>query len=425
MTTGQPGLQGNIPVEILHIDTAGSREFFARCEADNAEKSLCQGLIKDLFVLCVTEAGGELGVWAGDGGCAFFRIDSGSGNCIAAAEAFLARLPQLAHQTHTTLGRRISLQDARRAFRIKAHLGIVHFGDGGAATAAGRSDQFDDFLKFERKWAITTNEFYVTGHLYKELNGSQRALFDHVRGEEQHGSLNSALYHLHRRAELHDTEKRFLKEGFDHREMTAAEWEYILKQLLSYRVNVAARNSITKGLIESAAQHTPLSRDTFVGLTLEALHQYLKIERDPADFELALWRPVGTPANSLKISAVYPRVSTLPNREVPLDDLRYKAARAFKTLTPVVVPSVDAARMKGEWVEFDVANGRPRSLMQSTMQIPIYRKVYLGEDVFEKQPRAVLSINSDRPNLFMQHEAQNWVEDLVGFLANLALGEHL
>jgi hypothetical protein len=38
---------------------------------------------------------------------------------------------------------------------------------------------------------------------------------------------------------------------------------------------------------------------------------------------------------------------------------------------------------------------------------------------------AVLSVDSNKPDLFMKEELDLWIEDFVGFLANLALAEQL
>lgn len=411
---------GTHSVEILHVDTKGSRDFFESCEASPIEKAHCQTLARDYFSTCCQNAGGVMDHWAGDGGFAFFQPSKDGSGCVAAACEFLNNLPWLTQQTATTLGDRF---DAHRSFRVKGHFGLVHFGESGANVTAGASDQLDDFLFHERQWAPVPDEFYITDQLRAQLSRADKDLFELVRPPQTHGRLTSALHRLHTRKATLASPFTIIKDGY--REMTSVEWDHLLRQVHSQKLSVAARNKITEGLTTMLAENKGVvDHNAVASLTLQSLFHFLKVDRKPHDFRLALWRRVDNPADHLEKTLVYPQEPG-PARVISLKDVQYQVVRAFLTKNTIITPSVDAARVRGDWVDFSPLNMDANFLLQSAMQVPVYRNVEVYPGHFHRQPKAVLSITSNKPGLFVQDMLQTWVDDLAGFMANLCLSEHL
>ena len=107
------------------------------------------------------------------------------------------------------------------------------------------------------------------------------------------------------------------------------------------------------------------------------------------------------------------------------NDVRFQIVKSFLSCAPVVTPCVNEARIMGEWFDFDESQADPARGLQSTIQFPIYRNkftsgAYAGREVF-----GALSIDTDKPEFFVQEEVDLWTEDFTGFLVNLALAEHI
>ncbi len=398
-------LDGVRPAEILLIDTVESRDFFARLGVSSVEKADCQTLLLDAFSTSCQNAGGILGSWAGDGGFALFSAERDSGNAIRAARNFISNIPWLNQQTKRALGDRVSPDDAQRRFRIAAHFGLVNFN--AQQTATSSSSQLDDFIKYERHWAPVSDELFITEQLRDQLQGPQKEIFERFRNRETHGTLTSALY-------------RMPLGG-----LTSAEQRHLVRHIYSQKLNIAARDSITVGLIEQAANGS-IGRDELSSLTIRTLYNYLTVDRKPHRFQLTLWRRLLDPATNLTIglerAMSYPSTSVAA-RTVSLDQSQYQVVRAFLTGSPIATPSVNAARLQGDWADFDLTDGRVDML--SSLQVPIYRVRPQVGGFSQRDMRGILSIDSDKPDLFVEQEVGFWLDELTGFLANLALAEHL
>ena len=82
------------PVEILHIDTAGSQAFFDKFEVNASEKCDCQKILFDLFSECCQQHGGYVASnWQGDGGHAFSLRLQQIGRAIQAAKISSQNIP--------------------------------------------------------------------------------------------------------------------------------------------------------------------------------------------------------------------------------------------------------------------------------------------------------------------------------------------
>ena len=63
--------------------------------------------------------------------------------------------------------------------------------------------------------------------------------------------------------------------------------------------------------------------------------------------------------------------------------------------------------------------------LHSAIQLPIYRPINRVGDVVIKETLGVLSVDTDKPDFFLTEEVDLWTEDFRGYLANLALAEHI
>jgi hypothetical protein len=63
-------------IEILFIDTAGSRKLYQSAKLNSAEKAKAQGFLKEQFREACAKHNGKIHSWYGDGGFAFFSSSS-------------------------------------------------------------------------------------------------------------------------------------------------------------------------------------------------------------------------------------------------------------------------------------------------------------------------------------------------------------
>lgn len=423
-TIVQEGLQ---PVEILHIDTQGSQEFFTELGVNDSEKCDCQRILFELFSLCCQQYGGYVAAnWAGDGGHAFFPATHKSGQLIQAAKEFLSKVPVLAQQTATTLGRRIDPQDAQRKFRIKGHFGLVRI-TADAKFDAASAAVLDAFLKNERELAPVPDELFITDQLYQQLGSAEKSRFKLHRACRQYGSLVTGLYRLESQPTNH-ARSLLLQVAQAPAQITESEWDYLVKQIRGQAMNVIARNSITVGLTRHVANLANGSIDFRImeKLAMRALYNYLKAMYPQRQFHLALWKQTAIDGiEYLKKTAIYPTTPKMIERQVRTDEITNQAVIAFVSCAPAVTQCVAESRISGDWLDFDATQEAPIRGLQSAIQLPIYRpKNRVGETII-KETLGVLSVDTDKPDFFLVEEVDLWTEDFRGYLANLALAEHI
>jgi hypothetical protein len=124
-----------------------------------------------------------------------------------------------------------------------------------------------------------------------------------------------------------------------------------------------------------------------------------------------------------KVECRYPEDERQHNsrRSVAAARQEFQVCRAFNLVTPIATPSVVGARNEGTWLDFDHGQCARSRDLASALQIPVYyidnegRKVVVG----------VLSLDSDKPDMFLVEETPLWQDDMVGFLVNIALAERL
>ena len=419
--------EGLQPVEILHIDTENSQKFFTKLDVNQSEKCDCEKLLFDLFSQCCQTHNGYVAAnWAGDGGHAFFPASQESGNSIHAAKEFMSKLQILAEQTATTLGRRATSILAKRRFRIKAHFGLVRITADGKFDSASSSD-FDAFLKHEKELAPIVDELFITDQLKSQLGSPEKSLFSEFRKVGSYGALTSALYRLQTKPT--NNARSIFEPGRRPQDLTEGEWGHLLNHIKCQRMNVAARNFITIGLIKSISD--PQSRGqiqdaVLTNVTIRALFNYLKVAYQPHSFRVAVWRPFTQNGSTLlKKFAHHPVGRGDKSREVDVSDIRYNVARTFNSCIPIVTPSVSEARLKGDWIDFEDSQQEPERGLNSAIQLPVYRTKNKRGDYVEKESLGVLSVDSDKPDFFLMEELDIWLEDFIGYLANLALAEHI
>lgn len=416
----ESGLQA---VEILHIDTVDSQEFFQKARANPAEKSACQKLLFDAFSSCCRLEGGFTAKnWAGDGGHAFFPARDASGRSVRAARRFINDLPNLTQQTATALGRGTRPELASRRFRIKAHFGLVNLTADGRFDS-GHSAHFDAFLKHEKRLAPIPNELFITDQLLEQLGAVERDMFKEYRKAESYGALQTGLHRLS--AIISNHGRNVLAVELQPSDITPAEWRYLRSELRAQRMNTAARNSITIGLMHEIAEspHSGVQSEALTRLTIRALYRYLKAIYPEQRFKVTFWR---VSDQSLVKIATYPGGRSMTQRTVTLSDRQYAVTRAYRSRSPVVTESVNESRLTNEWIDFDESQREPARGLESALQVPVYWSSNTVEDDFEdKELLGALSIDCDRPDFFMNAEVEQWTDDFVGFLANLALAEHI
>lgn len=408
-------------VEILHIDTEDSRSLTKDLSA--REKSEAQRLLRDAFIEVCTKTGGQLHHWAGDGGFALFPTSAETGYAVRSAEQFLQKLPHLNAQTARALERPSFL----RRIRIKAHRGEVYL-TGESGIDSGAAKDFDDFIKHERRFAPHTDEIFITDQLHKVLLQHDRNKFELFKKSMVAGKLATCLYRLKKAPVPHSAD--IFKRGDELGSITESDWRYLRERILAHFLNVAARNQITKGLIQhlasrSGAGGSSLSSETLLDLTLDALFNFLQESFLNRRTRVSYWRAVqaGGVTRLKMVAYRYPagEQTNTDARDVAAADIGYKVCEAFANIEPVATPSVNAARLAGKWKDFDAKQPSQKRSLASALQIPIFCLKADGT----KEPKGVLSLDSDQPDMFLFEEVELWRDELVGFLVNLALAEKL
>lgn len=417
------GLQ---PVAILHIDTVGSREFFSSFEVNAAQKCDCQRVLENLFSECCREGGGYAAPnWQGDGGHAFFLVQNPQANFLKAAQAFVSNLGVLAQQTATIIGSRATALTAQRKFRIKVHFGLVYLTPDGKCDAAPSKD-FDAFLKYEKDLAPIPDEIFIMEQLREQLSSDEKLKFARFIEQKDYGELKTSVYRMKLQTSNHG--RQLLESKRSVKDVSQKELDYLIAQICAQRLNVAARNSITLGLIAAVTKDGggALNHQLFTKLTLRAMYRYLRAVYPNQKFHVCMWRLADGPeASSIVKSDTHPSETT-SSRELRLEDVQFQAVKAFNTCHPVVTESVSEARLAGQWVDFHPSHRESSRHLHSAIQFPVYRVLSENPPAgCERETLGVLSIDCDRPQTFLNDELDLWTSDLTGFLANLALAEHI
>jgi hypothetical protein len=416
--------KGLLPVEVLHIDTADSRRLFKESGANEFDKGDGLKLLKNDFAACCRRHGGVVRHWAGDGGFAFFLSTHNVGRSVAAAEAFIENIPHLNAATAIRLG----AQSFGWEFRICAHRGEVLL-SASVGIESADPENLDDFLKYAKRFAPVTDEFFITQHLYAAVAARVKKRFELFKATVTAGDLHCGLYRLKRAPVAHADD--ILKHGDEVSEISPQEWSYLRATIRADRENVAARNLITKGLIQSI--DSPPARRTeadicekrLLQLTVTALYNYLHAAFRKNKFSVCYWR-LSEVAGKTYLKKAFCRYAegVLPGdrgRRVRVDRQEFQICRAYQTRTPIATASVVGARLAGAWIDFDGGQKRSKRGLVSALQVPVYY-VDAGND---RHCVGVLSLDSNRPDTFMPEELVHWQDDLVGFLVNIALAERM
>ena len=415
---------GFMPVEIFHLDTAGSRDLYK--DRSPIEKSKCAKLLMDYFKALCMNCGGRLSKWEGDGGFALFpsRTEQEVGASVRAGANFLEHLPSQNAQTAKYLG----WESFPRQVRIKAHRGEVYVSSVAGLDSAD-SQHFDDFLKFEKKFAPRCDELFITKELHDALVERSKARFQLFQKVVTAGALRTCLYRL-RHLPVARAEDIF-KRGDQVATIAQADWNYLRQQITTHFANITARNQITKGLIAqltaggSKKKQRLFDSIDLLELTLDALYSYLRVVFRNWHFRVSYWRclPEGGSGVLRMVSYRYPagELTNPKKRVIVAGDTRYKVCECWVRKEPVVTPCVNEARIRKQWVDFDKQQQARRRALDSALQIPVYCVKPGGS----KEMLGVLSMDGDRPDTFLPEEVSLWRDHMVGFLANLALAEKM
>lgn len=409
-------------IEILFIDTAGSRKLYQSAKLNSAEKAKAQGLLKEQFREACAKHDGEIRAWNGDGGFAFFssRIESEFGGAVEAAKDFLKSIPHLDAQTALAF----DVPEFTRSVRITAHRGEI-FIPGDASLDSANPENFDDFIKGEKKFAPENDELFITSQLYSALSANIKRGFQYHE-KVKFGSLSTDIYRL-KKTPIKKTHDIF-KLGDELSKITQAEWNYLKGQIIAHSRNVAARNEITKGLIRRVWQTRKISNEDILELTLDSLHAYLCLTFQKYKFRITYWR-YSKEKNGDEFLTIaghrYPKEENIssPSRKVSIKDQQYQVCRAFRNKEALATPSVVSARNTKPKLWFDFYNGQANKKrhLASAMQIPVYHR----NEANEKIMHGVLCLDSDKMDTFLQEEIPLWTEELIGYLANISLSESM
>lgn len=411
-------------VEILQIDTAGSRDLHQGLNA--FEKKNAENLLKNFFLSVCNLKGKVLHKkWNGDGGFVMFASgkEKEVGASVRAAHQILKDLSLLNAQTARAMNR----ASFSRSIRLSGHRGELLVG-ADPDIDSGEPKEFDEFLKFEKRFAPEVNEFFISHELYRILPQDRKETFELYTKTVVAGSLRTRLYRLKRIPAKHST--NILEHGDQVSEISQPEWNYLKNIIKAHFLNVAARNQITKGLIlhlerKPRRKTAPIPHTLIFDLTLDAMVSFLRQAFGNHRIRVSFWRPASRRGKRfLKMVAFrYPRGQTTnpKKRIVPVEDCRYKVCEAFTKKEWIVTPSVIGARLDGKWLDFDGGQSSKTRGLASAMQIPVYCESGDGS----KEIKGVLCLDADQPDVFLREEIPLWRDELVGFLANIALSEKL
>jgi hypothetical protein len=410
-------------VEILHVDTERSGDLYKT--ANNVEKYESEKLLRVFFNRCCIRYGGVERHWDGDGGYAFFPDEAKhqKGAAVRAAEDFIKGLPSLIKQITTEVGwKHFPLR-----LRIKAHRGEVFIApDSGLDTADPRN--LDDFLKREEKFAPRTNELFITQQLFSELDQATKANFSLFLRLVNARSLHTALYRRKRIPIANQTHPNRLDGKVS--TLRQEDWEYLCEEIEAQILAHTACNQITKGMISLLNGTSPVHKQpaitsgSLMTLVLDALYSYLQLTSGDCQIRLCYWQEVKRHGRRvLSVSRRYPDGGRAERRKrvFPIEDQQWKVCQCFQTKRFIVTSDVASARYDQKWLDFDKGQKSKSRRLDSAMQIPVYCERSDGE----RSVKAVLSLDVDKPDMFLDANIHLWRERLVGFLVYLALAEEL
>jgi hypothetical protein len=423
---------GSFPVEILHVDTVNSRQLCR--DMNDIQKADAVKFLKAEFNTACTKYGGHVhsSSWAGDGGYGVFYSTTAKQQCasIRAGKHFLDRLPELNAQTAGYL----KISRFYRKVRIAAHRAADVYLANSADLDSAKPEFFDDFFKFVKKFSPIPNNLFITSELHHVLPQDQKHReFRLFKKNVVAGALHTKLYRLRRIKNLSTTDEflRRRNEQIAHGDkvlqLTPSDWMYLRRQIYNHTLNVSARNQITKGVIrylDSRKNQKLKSSTALLNLTLDALFLYLKNAFLRHRIRVSYWRAIRKRGiDRLAMLAYrYPdgESTDMAQRVVDASHTQYKICEAFSTGESIATPSVTTARIQGQWQDFDRSQSIRKRALMSALQIPVY---YQRNGRLQKI--GVLSFDADAPDVFLAEEKSMWSNELVGFLANLALAEKL
>ena len=410
-------------VAIIHIDTVGSRELYK--DVSPLEKARCAKLLKEFFEGIIKKYRGTLSKWEGDGGFALFPFSNAEQieNVFGAGKTVIEELPHLNAQTAKILNR----ESFPRHVRLKAHKGEVVLTKHRGLDSAD-PQHFDDFLKHEKNFAPRNDEFFITAELHHHFNEKEKSRFKLFKKKVEGGSLRVDLYRLCRAP--YPKAEDILRRGDKISAITQSDWLYLRDQITQHFKNVAARNQTTKNLIlhlsaPSRKRRRVISPDILFESTLDALYSYMHVIFPDCRIRISYWRAVQKNKNTVlkMVSYRYPdHEKTNPaKRVVSIEDGRYKVSECFRKKEPVVTPCITEARLQHSWHDFGPRQKAEKRALDSALQIPVYCELSDGS----KEMKGVISLDADKPDMFLPDEVPLWRDALVGFFANLALAEKL
>lgn len=423
MKTKLPLQDGLQIVAIIHIDTANSRELYKNISP--LEKSRCAKLLKEFFEGIVKKRRGTLSKWDGDGGFALFPFTNAKqiANVFEAGKTIVEELPHVNAQTAIILNR----ESFPRHVRLKAHKGEVFLAKNRGLDSAD-PQHFDDLLKHEKNFAPRNDEFFVTAELHHHFSETEKGCFQLFKKNVEGGSLRTNVFRLRR--EPYPKVEDILRRGDTISQITQTEWIYLRDQITQHFKNVAARNQITKNLILHLSSPVRrkqrfISPEILLESTLDALYSYTHVIFPDCRIRISYWRAVLKAGRTVlkMVSYRYPNheKTSLAKRLVAIDDERYKVSECFRKKEPVVTPCVNEARLQRLWHDFEPRQKTERRALDSALQIPVYCELSDGS----KEMKGVVSLDADKPDMFLPDEVPLWRDALVGFFANLALAEKL
>jgi hypothetical protein len=409
-------------VEILHVDTVNSRQLYKEFKLNPEEKARCQKIMQDSFRKICRMHRGVPYPWAGDGGYAFFPCDKTFGqSAVIAAELILNDMCNMNAQTAGA----INATEFYRSIRLKAHRGEVYVTEESGIDSADPK-HFDDFLKFEKRFAPKEDEFFITQEVYDVLESQLKKRFGYFK-EVRAGSIKTKLY-LMKRKPIKKSDDIF-KRGDEVQSITDADWQYLREHILSHKKNITVRNSITTGLTKAVLENYRnkglrqqlIKSRTLFELTLRGLYNYLRAIDRRHRFSVSYWMPFDRRGKKfLKMYDFrYPNeeFASPSSRIVPVSNNRYKVCQSFNNIEPIATPSVKMAYHDGEWLYFDNTQKTRKRDLASAVQLPVYYKLEKNNYIV----KGILSIDTDKPNFFLEEEIDVWREELIHYLVNLCL----
>lgn len=266
--------------------------------------------------------------------------------------------------------------------------------------------------------------------LLKQLGGAEKEKFD-IFAEVTTSKQKTKIFLF--KPVLRTDGRSLLEKTEVPQDVTDSEWQYLLSQIRAQKTNITARNSITKGLIEMLANpesdvsHSLIIHEQLTIFTLNAIYNYLRVMY-PHQFYISLWFPdkIEKPDNLVKKYSKYPKGEVSNGRTVNISERKFKIVQAYRSMKAVVSSGIHADRISEKWFDFDEMQPSNKRALNSAIQLPIYREKRSSDlSYMEKDVYGVLSIDTDKPYFFIHEEADLWLDELVGFLVNIALAEQI